>query len=169
MPLITGELKWYTVAETVRLAIMDDLAANLPDRSGVVPGAIAWDACDCGLLALSVARIYLSDAFPQPLTVRTGACDAAWEVAEVVAQLIRCTPGPASLEDPAPTVAELDTSAQEILTDAYLLLRAVSEQLCAMKRDREIIDFFVNPLTSQGPSGQCGGSELRFLVALPRN
>lgn len=167
MPLITGELKWYTVAETVRLAIMDDLAANLPQRSGVVPGAIAWDACDCGLLALSVARIYLSDAFPQPLVTRN-ACDAAWEVAEVIVQLIRCVPG-ATDTTLAPTVAELDASAQEILADAYLLLKAVSTKLCEMKADREIIDFFLNPLTAQGPTGQCGGNELRFLVALPRN
>lgn len=168
MPLITGPLKWYTVAQTVKLAIDADLAANPPDRSGVVPGAIAWDACDCGLLALSVARIYLSDNFPNPLTARQGACDAAWEVAEVVVQLIRCVPG-ATDTALAPTVAELDTSAQEILTDAYLLLKSVSTKLCEMKADREIIDFFLNPLTAQGPTGQCGGNELRFLVALPRN
>jgi hypothetical protein len=168
MPLITGPLKWYTVAETVRLAIMADLT-TLPDRSGVVPGAIAWDECDCGLLALSVARVYLSDTFPQPVTVKTGACDATIEVAEVVVQLIRCAPGADGVASLAPTVAELDASAQEILQDAYELLKAVSETLCEMKRDRDIWDFFINPLTAQGPSGQCVGNELRFLVALPRN
>ncbi len=167
MPLITGSLKWYTVAETVRLAVMADLT-TLPDRSSVVPGAIAWDACDCGLLAVSVARVYLSDNFPNPLTVRIGACDAAWEVAEVVVQLIRCAPNPDS-QTLVPTVAELDASAQEILTDAFELLRAVSVKLCGMKADREIIDFFLNPLTAQGPSGGCVGNEVRFLVALPRN
>lgn len=167
MPLITGSLKWYTVAETVRLAIMADLT-TLPDRSSVVPGAIAWDECDCGLLALSVARVYLSDQFPNPLTVRAGACDAAWEVAEVVVQLIRCAPG-ATDTTLAPTVAELDASAREILTDAYELLRAVSVKLCEMKADGDIIDFFLNPLTAQGPSGQCVGNEVRFLVGLARN
>jgi hypothetical protein len=168
MPLITGPLKWYTVAETVRLAIDAEIAANPPDRSSVVPGAIAWDACDCGLLALSVARIYLSDAFPQPLTARVGACDAAWEVAEVVVQLIRCAPNPDD-QTLVPTIADLDASAQEILTDAYGLLKAVSAKLCEMKADREIIDFFLNPLTAQGPTGGCVGNELRFLVGLPRN
>lgn len=169
MPLITGSLKWYTVAETVRLAIEAGITANPPARSSVVPGAIAWDACDCGLLALSVARIYLSDAFPAPLSARAGGCDAAWEVAEVVVQLIRCAPNPASLEDPSPTVAALDASAQGVLTDAYDLLLAVSVKLCEMKAAREITDFFLNPLTSQGPAGGCVGNELRFLVALPRN
>ncbi len=168
MPLITGPLKWYTVAETVRAAVDIALAANLPARSGTVPGAIAWDACDCGLLAFSLARVYLSNNFPNQLTTRVGACDAAWEVGEFIVQLIRCTPG-ADDQNLAPTVAALDASAQEILTDTFLLLQSVSVKLCEMKADREIIDFFLNPLTAQGPTGQCGGNELRFLVGLARN
>lgn len=168
MPLITGPLKWYTVAETLRAEIDSELTVK-PTRSGVVPGAIAWDECDCGLLAVSVARVYLSDTFPQPLNVKVGACDATLEVGEFVAQLIRCAPNPPGLEDLSPTVADLDLSAQEILRDAYELLKAVSVKLCEMNRDREIPDFFVNPLTAQGPSGGCVGNELRFLVALARN
>lgn len=168
MPLITGPLKWYEVAETVRLAIMAELT-TLPNRSSVVPGAIAWDECDCGLLAISLARIHLSDQFPQQLTTRIGACDAAWEVGEYVVQLIRCAPNPDGVDDLAPSTAALDASAQEILTDAYELLKSVSEKLCEMKRDRDVIDFFLAPLTSQGPSGGCVGNELRFLVGLARN
>jgi hypothetical protein len=171
MPLITGSLKWYTVAETVRAAVMADLT-TLPDRSCVVPGAIAWDACDCGLLAVSVARVYLSDTFPAQLTTQigAGACDAAWDVGEFVVQLIRCAPNPEG-DDLAPTTAALDASAQEILTDAHELLQSVTVTLCAMRAqpDREIIDFFINPLVAQGPSGGCVGNELRFLVALLRN
>lgn len=167
MPLITGPLKWYTVAETVRQAVMAELTV-LPDRSGAVPGAIAWDECDCGLLAVSVARVYLSDTFPQPLNVKIGACDATLDVGELVVQLVRCAPNPEG-DDPSPSVSALDVSAQVVLRDAYELLRAVSVKLCEMNRDREIRDFFVNPLTSQGPSGGCVGNELRFLVALARN
>lgn len=166
--MITGPLKWYTVATTLEAAVYAELTTK-PDRHSVVPGAIAWDACDCGLLAVSVARIYLSDAFPAPLTAKTGACDAAWEVGEYVVQLIRCAPNPESLENPAPTTAALDASAQEILTDAYELLKSVSETLCQMNKDRDIIDFFLNPLTAQGPSGGCVGNEVRFLVGLARN
>lgn len=168
MPLITGPPKWYTVAEEIRLAIMAGLT-TLPNRSSVVPGAIAWDECDCGLLAISVARIYLSDQFPNPQTAKVGIrCDAAWEVGEFVVQLIRCAPNPEA-DDLAPTVAALDASAQEILQDAYELLKSVTEKLCEMNDAPEIIDFFVNPLTAQGPSGGCVGNELRFLVALARN
>src|SRR3990172_10621502 len=63
MPMITGELKWYTVASTIEQAVYAELTTK-PDRHSVVPGAIAWDECDCGLLAVSVARIFLSETFP---------------------------------------------------------------------------------------------------------
>jgi hypothetical protein len=168
MPMITGPLKWYTVAETLRVAVHDELTTK-PTRSGVVPGQIAWDECDCGLLAVSVARIFLTETFPDELSRRIGnACDAPWEVAEVVIQVIRCVPG-ADGQTLAPTVAELDTSAQEILRDAYEMLKGASIELCEMNSAREISDFMLRPLTAQGPTGVCGGNELRAYVALPRN
>lgn len=167
MPMITGPLKWYTVAERIRQAVHDELTTK-PTRSGVVPGAIAWDECDCGLLAVSVAQVYLSETFPSPLAAKVGACDAPYEVGEFVIQVVRCAPNP---DDPmtAPTVAELDASAQEVLRDAYEMLRGASVLLCEMNRDREISDFMLRPLTAQGPAGGCVGNELRAYVALFRN
>lgn len=168
MPMITGPLKWYTVAERIRQAVHDELTVE-PSRSGVVPGAIAWDECDCGLLAVSVARIFLSETFPDELSRRIGnACDAPYEVGEFVIQVIRCVPG-ATDQTLAPTVAELDTSAQEVLRDAYEMLKGASVELCEMNRDREISDFMLRPLTAQGPTGGCVGNELRAYVALMRN
>lgn len=166
--MITGSLKWYTVATRIRDAVYAELTTK-PDRHGVVPGAIAWDECDCGLLAVSVAQVYPSETFPDPLTRKVGSvCDAPWEVAELVVQVVRCAPNPDDNGNP-PTVAELDASAQEVLRDAYEMLRAVSITLCEMNRDRDIADFMLRPLTAQGPSGGCVGNELRALVALPRN
>ena len=166
--MITGPLKWYTVAAALEQAVYAELTTK-PDRHGVVPGAIAWDECDCGLLAVSVARIFLTEAFPDELSRRIGnACDAPYEVAEVVIQVIRCVPG-ASDQTIAPTVAELDASAQEILRDAYEMLKAVSVKLCQMNDARDISDFMLRPLTAQGPTGVCGGNELRAYVALLRN
>lgn len=165
--MITGPLKWHTVATRIRDAVYAELTVK-PDRSGVVPGAIAWDECDCGLLAVSVAQVYLTETFPDPLTRKaSNACDAPYEVGEVVIQVVRCAPNPDGLN--APTVAELDASAQEVLRDAYEMLRAVSIELCEMNRDRDISDFMLRPLTAQGPSGGCVGNELRAYVALPRN
>jgi hypothetical protein len=165
--VITGSLKWYTVASVLEQAVYAELTTK-PDRHGVVPGAIAWDECDCGLLAVSVARVFLTETFPDELSRRIGnACDAPWEVAEVVIQVVRCAPNPDDIDPP--TTAELAASAQEVLRDAYQMLKAVSVKLCEMNRDREISDFMVRPLTAQGPSGGCVGNELRAYVALGRN
>lgn len=167
MPMISGELKWYTVASRLEQAIYAELSVT-PDRHGVVPGAIAWDACDCGLLAVSVGQIYPTEQFPNPALVRVGGgCDAPWEAAEIIMQVVRCVPTHDG-EKP-PTTAALDTSAREILTDAYEMMLAVSTTLCQMNKDREISDFVMRANTPQGPSGACGGNELRAVVSLPRN
>ena len=122
--MITGPLKWYTVASTLEQAVYAELTTK-PDRHGVVPGAIAWDECDCGILAVSVAQVFLSESFPDQAARPVGNCDAPYEVGEVVIQVVRCAPNP---EDPltAPTVAELDASAQEVLRDAYEMLEGRS-------------------------------------------
>lgn len=166
--MITGALKWYTVASTLEQAVYAELTTK-PTRHSVVPGAIAWDECDCGLLAVSVARVFLTETFPDELARRVGnACDAPWEVAEIVIQVVRCAPNP---DDPltAPTTTELDASAQEVLRDAYEILKGASVKLCEMNKARDISDFMLRPLTAQGPAGGCVGNELRAYVALPRN
>lgn len=168
--MITGPLKWYTVASTIEQAVYAELTTK-PARHSVVPGAIAWDECDCGMLAVSVAQVFLTETFPDQLSRRVGnACDAPWEVAEIVVQVVRCAPNP---DDPltAPATDELDTSAREVLTDAYEMLKAVSVKLCEMNSPnvRDISDFMLRPLTAQGPAGGCVGNELRAYVSLPRN
>jgi hypothetical protein len=168
MPMISGELKWYTVASRLEQAIYAKLTVT-PDRHSVVPGAIAWDACDCGLLAVSVGTIYPTEQFPNPAQARVGnACDAPWEAAEIVMQIVRCAPNPDDVGNP-PTTADLDASAREVLRDAYEMMRAVSTTLCQMNKDREISDYLMRSLTPQGPSGGCVGNELRAVVSLPRN
>lgn len=165
--MISGPLKWYTVATRLRDAVYAELTEK-PDRSGVVPGAIAWDECDCGILAVSVAQVFLTESFPDQLGRPVGNCDAPYEVGEYVIQVVRCAPNP---EDQltAPTVAELDASAQEVLRDAYEMLKGASVELCEMNAARDISNFLLRPLTAQGPSGGCVGNELRAFVALQRN
>lgn len=164
--MISGPLKWYTVAETLRQAVHAELTV-VPQRSGVVPGAIAWDECDCGLLSVSVAQIFPSETFPDLLTEPSGSCDASHEVAEIVIQVVRCAAQPEG-QDFAPGVADLDASAQEVLRDAYEMITATRETLCAMESDRDVYAWLLRPLTSQGPSGACVGNELRVFVGLLR-
>lgn len=166
--MITGAEKWYEVASALEQAVYAELTEK-PTRHSVVPGAIAWDECDCGLLAVSVGQIYLTEVFPEPLSRRVGnACDAPWEAAEIVVQVVRCAPNP---DDPmtAPTTDELDASAREVLRDAYEMMRALSVTLCQMNAERDIADFILRPLAPQGPAGGCVGNEVRAIVSLSRN
>lgn len=164
MSLITGSTKWNQLSVLIRDAVYAGLTVK-PDRSSIVPGAIAWDACDCGLLAVSLNQIFASDAFPQPYNDRSNPCGAAWQVGEFVVQVLRCAPVPDS-QSLVPTVAELESSALGVQTDAYELLRAVQSLLCGLLEDSSIVDFLVNPLTAQGPAGGCVGNEIRFFVGL---
>lgn len=164
--MILGPLKWYTLAETLRLAVHNGLTIK-PDRSGVVSGDIAWDECDCGLLAVTVSQIFPSSQFPNLLTDLEGNCDASVEVGEIVIQVVRCAPQPEG-DRLAPSVASLDSSAQEILRDAFEILTAARETLCTLQESRDIYAFLLRPLTSQGGSGACVGNELRLFVGLLR-
>jgi hypothetical protein len=162
--VLFGPLKWYTLAEEIRVAVHDALTVK-PLRSGVVPGAIAWDECDCGLLAVSVNQIYPSEVFPDLIQQPAGNCGAALNVAELVIQVVRCAPNPDG-QSLSPTVAELDASAREVLRDAYEMICSVQERLQEMDDARDIDSYMLRPLTAQGPSGGCVGNELRVLVSL---
>lgn len=165
--MISGPLRWYTIASRLEQAAYAELT-DKPDRHGVVPGAIAWDACDCGMLAVSIAQVYPSETFPAPQTAPLGACQAPYEVAELVVQIIRCAPNPEG-QQLWPSMPALDGSAQLVAQDAYETLRAVSLELCGMSEQRDISDYLIRTQVAQGPSGCCVGTELRALVSLLRN
>jgi hypothetical protein len=165
--LITGTGKWFTVASALETAVNTGLSTAV-DRHGVVPGAIPWDACDCGMLAVSVGRIYLSDTFPEPMeSVISPACSAAWEVAEIIFQVIHCAPQPEG-QNLYPSVASLMAAAQLMATDGAELIKYASQKLCEMTRDDEIVDHLIGTVDPQGPEGGCVGYQLSVLVALGR-
>lgn len=167
MTYISGPQRWFTVAEAVHQAVYAGLSTK-PDRHGVVPGEIAWDGCDCGLLAVTVRTVFLSDAFPRQATENVSTqCRSAYEVAEIVVQIVRCVPGPGDNGDP-PSPATLSTAAQTWAQDAGELLSAVNTLVCQMVEAEQIVDGIIRQLTSQGPEGLCGGSELSVLIGLPR-
>lgn len=165
--MITGDDRWFQVCDRISTAVQAELGTPV-GRAGVVPGLIAWDECDCGLLAVTWALLMASDAFPQEKVYADGNCTAAWEVAEIAVQVIRCAPGPDSVGNP-PSVASLADAARLMDTDATQMRRACNVLLCTMKDDGDIVDSMVNRITPQGPQGDCTGSELRVLVALPNS
>lgn len=166
--MISGDDKWHQVALALNTAIYNALpSGSRPCRSGVVPGAIAWDDCTCGILATSWAQTFLSEVIPQETVTVIGNCEAPWETSEFVMQLIRCAPLPDSSGN-APTVSALTAAARVMAVDGNIMERVASQTLCEMKDQYQIADYLVRRRTSVGPEGGCVGNELRILVGLPR-
>lgn len=168
--MIAGPLKWYTVAEGLVTAVQAALTTPV-GRACVVPGAIAWDSGDCGLLAASIVRVSPSNEFPVIETMPLGNCAPVLEVAEIVLQVMRCAPGIGEAADQvgalAPDCADLDASAQEVQTDTYWIMKSVTAYLVGLRDSGQIIDYFQGDAVIMGPEGGVVGNEMRILAGLP--
>jgi hypothetical protein len=165
---LTGTLRWYTIAKGINDAVYNGLTTK-PRRSGVVPGAIAWDECSCdgGMLATSVAAVYPSEEpFNQQEEFPTN-CYAPYEVARIIVQVIRCAPQMDAQGNP-PSVAALDASAQTLIQDSAEMINAALTQLCTWETGYDISAFLVSPVEPQGPEGDCVGNEMTVRVAMIR-
>lgn len=166
--MISGTSRWYTVGSRLVDAAYAGLSVK-PGRRGMVPGEIAWDACDCvGMLAVTVPRVYLSEAFPEETETVIGVrCQAPYEVGEYTVSVVRCAPQPEGAEA-APPPAELDAAAGLLLQDMTETTDAVAAEMCRMHDGDEVADYLISPVESVGPEGGCVGFTLRVRVALVR-
>lgn len=158
--------------------VLNDLEAALTDSIGgpvervsMVPGEVAWDKCDCGLLAMTVRRMWISDEFPEgqfaQSIVRQSPCNLPWLVGEHRIQVVRCAPNPTGTSL-APTTAELDRAAEILIADAHVTINTVTATLCDLKETDQIIDYTIGELDTQGPDGGCVGFELIVFIAIYR-
>lgn len=170
MSLFVGPLKWYEVASGLLAAVESGLSESVA-RACVVPGAIAWDAGDCGMLAVSLAVASPSNDFPATETGSLGNCTPALEVAEFVIQVMRCAPGIGEAADQlgglAPACEDLDASAQTTTRDAHEIMLAVIGYLNEIRSNVSIIDYVVGAVQTMGPEGGVVGNEMRCQVGLP--
>lgn len=169
--MLTGVTAFYDICVMILDAVkakLTELNLDIPGRACVVPGAIAWDDCECdgGQLAVAVVRQFFSESIPneQGEIVGVGGCPSPYVVAEIVVQIIRCAPQPVG-QAMAPTCAALDTAAQGVIKDAYAVLNGTACRL-AEEVDEDIAGYLVTDHPYVGPEGSCVGSELHVLVAL---
>lgn len=171
-----GPQAFHQVAQLLVTNVEAALATSLGgpvERACVVPGEVVWDSCNCGLLAVTVRRWFLTDNFPESSaafganTIRATPCDLPWLVGELRVQVIRCAPIPDgnALSVPCP---DLDAAAQVLLSDAYVTLTEVVSTLCGLREADEIIDYALGDQETLGPAGDCVGSELLAQVGLMR-
>lgn len=163
-----------TVVTGVGQCVIDELIAT-PESGGVppkmrvcllVPGNIAWDACECGQFAQSIQSDYFSNRFPVDSSqeqVRSCVEPLAYQV---VASLLRCAPGLTGNPPQPPSCARLLNSALILQADAFALRKAIACCLLAFQDQYVISDFRMGQATRVGPDGGCVGVELTYWFQL---
>jgi hypothetical protein len=170
-PLLTGDGGFTQILATIRDACADALSDSRSiSRVVIMPGAIAWDFCEtyCGLLALSLNRMFYTDDFPIEIAATSlspGRAHGTILAADMVLQAVRCAPNPEA-GDLAPTVSELESSSQLILDDAWTIFCTTSNTLADLEERGQILHHMIRQLTTVGPEGACVGSELSFVVGI---
>ena len=169
-PTITG----------VGACIVEALAltpAGAPNRlCYLVPGnQVTHDNCDCGgQFAQVVRNVWGSNTFPTPLAGSWLKCSPHWTVYEVVASVIRCTPGmQETLQGempPPPTCADLlAASVQQDYDRAAVrgALQCCLAELAQPAADRFPINWGLGLTLVLPDLGQCSGSETTYLIGVP--
>src|SRR5512146_2071700 len=99
----------------------------------LVPGSIAWDACDCsGQLAFSIQRIVPTSTYPidaSSLAIQ-GGCEPPGLMAECIASWSRCVPG-MDAQGHAPRCPNLYASALLFQGAQFAMLKALTTYFCA--------------------------------------
>lgn len=172
--MFTGPEAFYDISHLILAAIDAELATTpygTVPRVCVVPGELAWDECECGMLAASPQRFFLSDEFPQDALgrglVRSGPCDLPFLIAEISITIARCAPQPPDGQL-APSCAALDLAAKTLLSDAFVVMIKTTEVLCELMASNEIVEYVLGEQVTRGPEGMCVGTELLAFAAIPR-
>lgn len=170
MTYLRGPEAFYTLAWLVLNQVQADLGANAVQRVGVYPGRIAWDECECGMLAASVGEIYGSDTFPQPSG--QSACASGSLATSITFTLVRCAPQPPE-NGVAPSITELNEAAALAISDKWYLFHSVGCTLTdlvngtyAGSPGTRIWDALVGRAVNVGPEGDCVGSEITVQVQI---
>jgi hypothetical protein len=169
----------YLVAEHILSCAQSGLAdssGGSPSKACVVTGEVAYDACECGQLMVSMARTFPSVTFPEQNigtgTAQQAKCGAPYIVVEYNVVMLRCAPmiGEGTTEIDIPC-DKLTASAMEVMEDASIIR---AEVFCCLKdlsrtptpEGLKISNFLVGEQTATGPEGGCVGTSLNVMIAL---
>lgn len=173
---VTGQYTKTAILEVAGIIVSGCAAALTAQSSGgavnrsfVTLGEVAWDNCQCGQLALTITRIYLSQTFPQDASRQQTRCPTGYVVADCSLSIVRCVPGPDTNGNP-PKEAALTAAAGIELQDAFVVWDKTECILMTMYSATPygIMEYIMLDQTSLGPQGNCGGTELHFKIGFNR-
>lgn len=160
----------YNVAATLLSFAQAALAATpagVPAnaRVCVVPGQLAWDDCECGLIAVEFNGSAFSTNF---FASQPGTSDGCRPYATFTYTItaLRCVTGTQN-EGRPPTCEQLDAAAQTFYDDGLALLMGTAQALRSMIDANVILEYGMNGLVPTGPQGNCVGQTQQVIVALP--
>lgn len=148
----------YVIASRLLSSVEQQIAltpVGIPAKSRicVVPGTLAWDECECGLLAVEWLGAQYADSPPTPSVQRDQGC-RPYVFSTFKVTMARCVPGPQASGHP-PTIAQLDASAQAQFDDALAMLKGSTLAMMSLSDDNTILGFDMNGVVPQGPEGGC--------------
>jgi hypothetical protein len=132
---------------------------------------VAFDNCREGQLWVAYGRIYPSDwsrtlfgDFPSPTYQPSRDCPTAWALDYEVG-IVRCSPQMDTKGKP-PSDEAIQASAKLMMTEQYLLMRAMREVI--EQAERQSIRGVLTEGVPAGDEGECVGSIARLTVEIGR-
>lgn len=153
-------------ATAVREGLISTGCGDVNRFCPIVPGNIAWDECDCGMLAQTITQTFPSNVFPTAaVDQRQTACGPNLLVVNVLATLVRCVPIMDDNGNP-PNCLALEDAAVQLECDRQVLRYSITCYLRSLRDQYTIHEFSVGAASSTGPEGACAGIELPYQFAI---
>lgn len=124
-------------------------------REYVVPGQLAWDDCECGLLAIEWLSAPYSQAFPNPSPPTANGCKP-YLALQIQVTILRCAPSP-GIHGEAPSPSELSAAAETNLDDLEAMLVGTASAVRTLDETNVILNYSLSAPTPAGPLGACVG------------
>lgn len=127
----------------------------LTAREYVVPGTLAWDECECGLLAIEWLSAPYTSAFPNPRQALADGCKPLLAL-QIQVTALRCAPSPGPHGE-APSVTDLAAAAVTNLDDLEAMLIGTATAVRTLEETGTILQYALSAPTPAGPEGGCVG------------
>jgi hypothetical protein len=131
-------------------------------REYVVPGQLAWDECECGLLAIEWLSAPYTSAFPSARPQTPDGCKPLLALSCRLT-VLRCAPNPDG-QGNAPTPADLAAAAVTNLDDLEAILVGMGVAVEALINNGVILDYSLDAPSPTGPNGGCVGVTQTFAI-----